>query len=234
MKDQILYEDNHLLIVNKKPYQLVQSDQTGDVSLLEALKEYIKVRDEKKGNVFLGLVHRIDRPVSGIVLFAKTSKALKRLNESFKNRLVEKKYWAITEKKNIIPNTAHLTHYLKKNQSLNKAFLSNENDKDAKKAELIYTVQRELERYYWLDVSLLTGRHHQIRAQLSFSGLSIQGDVKYGANRGNSDASISLHAYCLKIKHPVTAVLLDIFAIPYDNGIWPILKKMNLLKQIVN
>jgi 23S rRNA pseudouridine1911/1915/1917 synthase len=191
--DQIAYEDNHLMVVNKKVGQLVQGDKTGDESLLEAVKNFIKIRDQKPGNVFLGLVHRIDRPTSGLVIYAKTSKALSRLTQMVKNREVKKTYWALVGK-DAIPQSLRLVHYLKKNEKNNKAIVFTKPTEGAKEAVLTYQIIKSLDRYLLLEVDLETGRHHQIRAQLSKNGTPIKGDLKYGAPRSNPDGGISLHA----------------------------------------
>lgn len=219
MESRILFEDNHLLIINKKSGDLAQGDSTGDVPLVESLKEFIKVRDHKPGNVFLGLVHRLDRPTTGILLFAKTSKALSRMNELFKTREVEKSYWAIVEGK-VEKKSDRLEHYLKKNQKNNKVTVFTRATPDAKKAILEYKVVGELDNYTLLEVDLFTGRSHQIRSQLSFIGNSIKGDLKYGAKRSNPDGSISLHARKLKFIHPVSKEEIEIIAPPPNDNLW--------------
>ena len=176
---QIVYEDNHMMIVNKKVGQIVQGDKTGDEALLDSIKKFIKVRDEKPGNVYLGLVHRIDRPTSGLVIYAKTSKALTRLTQMVKNREVKKTYWAIVAKE-MIPSQQRLVHYLKKNEKTNKAIVFTQPTEGAKEAILQYTVLKMMDNYQLLEVDLETGRHHQIRAQLSKTGIPIEGDLKYG------------------------------------------------------
>lgn len=220
MQDQILYEDNHLLIINKRAGQLVQGDKTGDESLLETLKHFIKERDHKPGNVFLGLVHRIDRPTSGLVIYAKTSKALSRLTQMIKNREIKKTYWAIVPKE-IVPKSQRLVHYLKKNEKNNKAIVFTKPTDEAKKAVLTYTIIKVLDNYQLLEVDLETGRHHQIRAQLSKIGLPIKGDLKYGAPRSNQDGGISLHARKLEFIHPVTRERIEITApVPRQDTVW--------------
>lgn len=201
--DRILYEDNHLIIVNKLAGEIVQGDKTGDVPLVDSVKEYLKVTYNKPGNVFCGLVHRIDRPVSGAVIFAKTSKALARMNETVKNRHITKIYLALVEK---APEVAeqHLVDYLYRNERENKTYVSHTEKAGYVKAELSYRVLRHLTNYTLLEVELLTGRHHQIRAQLSANGTVIKGDLKYGARRSNRDGSISLHSYQVAFEHPVT------------------------------
>lgn len=202
LKQRILFEDNHLIVVNKLPGELVQGDITGDKPLLEKVRDYIKEVYNKPGQVYCGLIHRLDRPTSGIVAFAKTSKALVRMNEIFQNREVEKKYFAITKIKPAKPE-ADLKHYLKKNQQKNKSFPVVAKANGAKEARLSYRLKAESERYFLLEILLHTGRHHQIRAQFAAEGMPIKGDLKYGFPRSNSDASISLHAGSLKFVHPV-------------------------------
>lgn len=220
MNSQIVYEDNHLLVINKKVGQLVQGDKTGDTSLLELLKNHIKERDHKPGNVFLGLVHRIDRPTSGLVIYAKTSKALSRLTQMVKNREIKKTYWAIVPK-NFIPESQKLVHYLKKNEKNNKTIVYTSPTEGAKQAILTYKLLKALDRYQLLEIDLETGRHHQIRAQLSKIGSPIKGDLKYGATRSNPDGGISLHARALEFTHPVTKASMLIKApVPQNDPIW--------------
>ncbi|MCT3815727.1 RNA pseudouridine synthase [Elizabethkingia anophelis] len=208
---QIVYEDNHLLVINKQVGQLVQGDKTGDKSLLDEIKDFIKIRDHKPGNVFLGLVHRIDRPTSGLVIYAKTSKALSRLTQMVKNREIEKTYWAIVPKE-MIPLEQKLVHYLRKNEKNNKATVFEKVTEGAKEARLHYKVIRTLDNYYLLEIDLETGRHHQIRAQLAKIGIPIKGDLKYGAPRSNPDGGIHLHARKLSFIHPVTKEAIEIIA----------------------
>lgn len=215
LQDRILYEDNHLIVVNKRAGEIVQGDQTGDTPLLEHVREYIRVKYKKPGNVFCGLVHRIDRPVSGAVIFAKTSKALSRMNEMVKNRSVQKFYWAIVQERPIKTKDA-LRNYIFRNERLNKSFISDEEKPGWQRAELNYTVLASSERYSVLEVELLTGRHHQIRAQLSAMGCPIKGDLKYGARRSNEDGSICLHAHQLLFEHPVSHEYLNIVAEPFN------------------
>ena len=203
IEQQILYEDNHLLIINKNVGQLVQGDKTGDESLLDTIKNYIKIRDHKAGNVFLGLVHRIDRPTSGLVIYAKTSKALSRLTQMVKNREIKKTYWAVVPKE-IVPQSQRLVHYLKKNEKNNKAIIFTKPTDGAKESILTYQIIKMLDNYQLLEVDLETGRHHQIRAQLSKIGIPIKGDLKYGSPRSNANGGISLHARKLEFIHPVT------------------------------
>ncbi|MCW0487685.1 RNA pseudouridine synthase [Riemerella anatipestifer] len=220
IREQILYEDNHLLVINKKAGQLVQGDKTGGASLLELIKDFIKSRDNKPGNVFLGLVHRIDRPTSGLVIYAKTSKALTRLTQMVKNREIKKTYWAIVPKEMISPSQK-LVHYLKKNEKNNKAIIFTKPTEGAKQAILSYNLILSLDNYLLLEIDLETGRHHQIRAQLSKIGIPIKGDLKYGAPRSNSDGGISLHARRLEFIHPVSKEKITIVApVPSQDSVW--------------
>lgn len=220
IEQQILYEDNHLLIINKNVGQLVQGDKTGDESLLDTIKNYIKIRDHKAGNVFLGLVHRIDRPTSGLVIYAKTSKALSRLTQMVKNREIKKTYWAVVPKE-IVPQSQRLVHYLKKNEKNNKAIIFTKPTDGAKESILTYQIIKKLDNYQLLEVDLETGRHHQIRAQLSKIGIPIKGDLKYGSPRSNANGGISLHARKLEFIHPVTKESISITApIPQTDSIW--------------
>lgn len=217
---QIIFEDNHLLVINKNAGQLVQGDKTGDESLLESIKNFIKIRDHKPGNVFLGLVHRIDRPTSGLVIYAKTSKALSRLTQMVKNREIKKTYWAVVAKE-MIPQSQRLVHYLKKNEKNNKAIIFTKPTEGAKEAILTYNIIKTLDNYLLLEIDLETGRHHQIRAQLSKIGASIKGDLKYGAPRSNPDGGISLHARKLEFIHPVTKEHVEIVApVPQNDAVW--------------
>ena len=219
-ENQILFEDNHLLIINKKAGQIVQGDKTGDISLLDEVKSYIKNKYSKPGNVFTGLVHRIDRPTSGIVIFAKTSKALSRLTEMLKKREIKKTYWAVV-KKNEIPETQRLIHYLKKNEKNNKAIVYNHFTDHAKEAILTYTIVKKSDNYMLLQIDLETGRHHQIRAQLSAIKCPIKGDLKYGADRSNLDGSINLLARKIEFIHPVKKEKIILEApIPENDNLW--------------
>lgn len=219
-ENQILFEDNHLLIINKKAGQIVQGDKTGDISLLDEVKSYIKNKYSKPGNVFAGLVHRIDRPTSGIVIFAKTSKALSRLTEMLKKREIKKTYWAVV-KKNEIPETQRLIHYLKKNEKNNKAIVYNHFTDHAKEAILTYTIVKKSDNYMLLQIDLETGRHHQIRAQLSAIKCPIKGDLKYGADRSNLDGSINLLARKIEFIHPVKKEKIILEApIPENDNLW--------------
>lgn len=219
-ESQILYEDNHLLVINKKVGQLVQGDKTGDESLLDSIKNFIKIRDQKPGNVFLGLVHRIDRPTSGLAIYAKTSKALTRLTQMVKNREIKKTYWAVVTKE-MIPQSQRLVHYLKKNEKTNKATVFTKPTDGAKEAILTYNVIKTLDNYLLLEIDLETGRHHQIRAQLFKNGTSIKGDLKYGSPRSNPDGGINLHARKLEFIHPVTKENIQITApVPQNDAVW--------------
>lgn len=215
----ILFEDNHLLIINKRPGELSQLDKTGDNSVLEKYKLYLKKKHNKKGNVFLGLVNRLDRPTSGVLILAKTSKALSRMNKMLVERKILKKYLAIVEKKPIRKKNT-LINFLKKNQKQNKSYIVDQTNKDSKKAILHYTTLKELDNYSLLEISLETGRHHQIRVQLSNIGCFIKGDLKYGSKRSNSDKSICLHANEISFIHPVSKNEIKIKANTPQNNIW--------------
>ncbi len=218
----ILYEDNHIIIINKKPSEIVQGDKTGDKPLSEKVKGYIKTKYNKPGNVFTGVVHRLDRPASGAVIFAKTSKALARLNEMLRNKEIDKTYWAVV--KNKPPKEKeHLTAFLKKNQQENKSYIVDENVNGALKAEMEYEIINRSENYYLLQIKLFTGRHHQIRVQLSSAGCPIKGDVKYGFARTNDDASIHLHAREIEFIHPVKKEKIHIIAPAPDESLWNVL-----------
>ncbi|MCO6499810.1 MAG: RNA pseudouridine synthase [Vicingus serpentipes] len=208
---EILYEDNHIIAVNKKSGDIVQGDKTGDTPLSDIVKSYIKIKYNKPGEVYLGTTHRIDRPTSGIVLFAKTSKALVRLNKMFHDKEIQKTYWAIVNNKPP-KQEGKLIHYLKKNEQKNKSVAYDQELKGAKKAELTFKVIHQYENYYLLEINPLTGRHHQIRIQLSSINSPIKGDLKYGASRSNPDASISLHARKIEFVHPVKNEPLKIIA----------------------
>lgn len=228
ISEQILYEDNHLIALNKRSGQIVQGDKTGDEPLSELLKRFIKSRDNKPGNVFCGVVHRIDRPVSGVVLFAKTSKALSRMNVLIQQRQLKKVYWTIT--KNAPPQTEGvLSDYLIRNERLNKSFVAPSDVTGAKLAELAY---RELAvsegGYHLLEIDLHSGRHHQIRCQLAHIGCPIKGDLKYGALRSNTDGSISLHARSVSFVHPVSMEPLTIIA-PWNFGGLPFQQQFTIL-----
>ncbi len=215
----ILFEDNHLLIINKRPGELSQLDKTGDNSVLEKYKLYLKKKHNKKGDVFLGLVNRLDRPTSGVLILAKTSKALSRMNKMLVEKKILKKYLAIVEKKPIRKKNT-LINFLKKNQKQNKSYIVDQSTKDSKKAILHYTTLKELDNYSLLEISLETGRHHQIRVQLSNIGCFIKGDLKYGSKRSNSDKSICLHANEISFIHPVSKNKIKIKANISQNNIW--------------
>lgn len=214
---QILYEDNHLIAVNKAPGEIVQGDKTGDKPLSDTLKEYIKLKYNKPGEVFLGVPHRLDRPTSGVVLFARTSKALVRLNEMFKDHdAMRKTYWAIVQGAPKL-SEARLENYIIRNEPQNKSYIAKPGAKDAKLAVLTYRTLTRGDHYSLLEVELLTGRHHQIRCQLAAIGCPIKGDLKYGAKRSNPDGSISLHARQITFVHPVRKEQLTITA-PVPEG----------------
>lgn len=216
---QVLYEDNHLIIVNKLPSQIVQGDKTGDIPLSELIKEYIAEKYAKPGDVFLGVVHRLDRPVSGVTIFARTSKALSRLNEMLKNREIRKTYWAVV--KNQPPATNDLLiNYLLRDEARNKSFIVSEKTKNAQRAELSYSVISRSNSYYLLEVDLHTGRHHQIRSQLAHIGCPIKGDLKYGFPRSNPDGSIHLHARQIIFTHPVKKETITVIARPPMDPVW--------------
>lgn len=213
----VVYEDNHVIIVNKSSSEIVQGDKTGDKPLSETVKEYIKEAYAKPGNVFLGVVHRLDRPVSGVVLFARTSKALPRLNDMFRNGEVRKTYWAIVKDAPPQPSGT-LEHWLVRNEKQNKSYAYDREVPNSKKAILNYRVIGSSDNYYLLEVDLKTGRHHQIRCQLAKMGCPIKGDLKYGAKRSNPDGSISLLARRIQFVHPVSGKEIDVTApLPEDN-----------------
>lgn len=216
---EILYEDNHIIVVNKTCSEIVQGDKTGDKPLSEMVQEYIKEKYAKPGNVFIGVTHRLDRPVSGLVVFAKTSKALSRLNEMFRTHNLTKRYWAIV--KNMPPKEEELlTNYLVRNERMNKTFVYDKQVKEGKLSKLSYKVIAKSENYYLLEIDLMTGRHHQIRAQLAHIGCPIKGDLKYGFDRSNKDGGISLHARNVKFIHPVSQKEIDIVAPVPDDTLW--------------
>jgi 23S rRNA pseudouridine1911/1915/1917 synthase len=216
---EIIYEDNHLIIVNKNPGELVQGDKTGDAPMSHHLKLYIKEKYNKPGEVFLGTVHRIDRPVSGIVIFARTSKSLERMNKMFQDKGVQKTYLAVVKNKPPKEHD-HLTHYLVKNEQQNKSYASAEPRGKALKCELEYKIIASSDNYHLLEINPLTGRHHQIRCQLAAIGSPIKGDLKYGFNRSNEDGSIHLHAYAVRFLHPVTREELYIKCGPPKEVLW--------------
>jgi 23S rRNA pseudouridine1911/1915/1917 synthase len=216
---EVLYEDNHIIAVNKRPSDIVQGDKTGDTPLSEFVKQYIKEKYHKPGEVFVGTVHRIDRPVSGIVLFAKTSKALARLNQMFQTKDIQKTYWAVVKNKpqNI---KGKLIHYLKKNEAKNMSRAYEKEQQGALRSELDYELILSLDNYHLLEITPHTGRHHQIRVQLSTIKCPIKGDIKYGFDRTNKDASIHLHARKIEFIHPVKKELVSIIAPPPNDSIW--------------
>jgi 23S rRNA pseudouridine1911/1915/1917 synthase len=219
LAQRVLFEDNHLLIIQKLPSEIVQGDKTGDQPLVELAKEYIQVKYKKPGAAFLGVVHRIDRPVSGAVIFARTSKALARMNAMFQNKELKKTYWALVE--NAPKETAGtLIHFLKKNEGQNKSYSVEEGIKNALRSVLHYKMRSKLDNYAVLEIELETGRHHQIRAQLAAIGCPIKGDVKYGARRPNADKSISLVARNISFKHPVNGELISVSSPLPDEKIW--------------
>lgn len=221
---QVLYEDNHLIIVNKRPGDIVQGDKTGDTPLSDVVKAYLKQKYNKPGNVYLGVVHRLDRPTSGIVVFAKTSKSLPRLNKMFAEKSAEKIYWAVVQNRPPKQNDT-LINWLRKNEKNNKSYVFNEEVADSKKAVLHYKLVKQLDRYYLLEIKLETGRHHQIRVQLSHINCVIKGDLKYGFKRSNLDSSIHLHAAKLSFTHPVSKELIEITAeTPQHDAIWKSIK----------
>jgi len=215
----VLYEDNHLLIVNKPPGVLIQGDKTGDLPLVDIAKKYIKEKYNKPGDVFLGVVHRLDRPTSGAVVFARTSKALIRLNEQFKRRETQKVYWAMVEGTDL-PKETRLTHWMVRNTKQNKSYAYAKKVANSKEAILDFKCFKTLERYSCLEFNLHTGRHHQIRAQLAALGYSIKGDLKYGASRSNANGSIHLHARKLSLMHPVKKEVISITAPTPKDALW--------------
>ncbi len=216
----ILFEDNHLIIVNKRAGDLVQGDKTGDVCLAEIIKEFIKKRDEKPGNVYLGVVHRLDRPTSGVVIFSKTSKALPRLNAMLQKKEIKKTYWAFV-KQSPKELKGTLVHYLQRNTKQNKSYSFDVEQKDRKKGILHYETKLKLTNYTLLEIELETGRHHQIRSQLSKIGSPIKGDLKYGFDRSNPDGSIHLHARSIQFQHPVKDEIVNVVAkVPSHDPLW--------------
>ncbi|MBG6110214.1 23S rRNA pseudouridine1911/1915/1917 synthase [Flavobacterium sp. CG_9.10] len=216
---QILHVDNHLIVVNKRVGDIVQGDKTGDKPLSEVVKEYIKDKYNKPGEVFLGVVHRLDRPTTGIVVFARTSKALTRMNELFSNRETQKTYWAIVKNKPE-KNEDKLVHFIKRNEKNNTSKAHIKEVPDSKLASLDYKIFKELNNYFALEINLHTGRHHQIRAQLSAIGSPIKGDLKYGFDRSNPDGGIHLHARKLVFIHPVSKETIEIIAPTPSDSIW--------------
>ncbi len=217
--DQVLYEDNHLIAINKEAGDLVQGDKTGDRTLADDVKEYLKEKYHKPGNVYLGIPHRLDRPTTGIVIYAKTDKALSRLSDMFKTSAVHKIYWAIVDK---APERkeGELIHYIVRNSENNKSVALTKEVKGSKIAKLSYRIIASSDKYYLLEIVLHTGRHHQIRAQLAALGIHIKGDLKYGAARSNPDGGISLHARKVSFVHPVKKEEITIIAPPPRNPLW--------------
>ena len=243
IQERILYEDNHLIIVNKMPSEITQGDKTGDEPMGEAVKRYLKEKYDKPGNVFLGVVHRLDRPVSGAVIFARTGKALARMNAMLQKREIRKVYWAVCIGPQFAVRSSHnpppsvpppfsngggqgesswisLSDYLKKNEQQNKSYVYDEPGPGRLKAELRYRQIASSDRYLLLEVELMTGRHHQIRAQLSAIGLTIKGDLKYGAPRSNPDGSIHLHSRLVEFRHPVSGAFISVTAPVPQEKVW--------------
>ncbi|MDA9809711.1 RNA pseudouridine synthase [Flavobacteriales bacterium] len=219
MSFTVLYEDNHLIAVKKLAGEIIQSDKTGDETLAEKVKAYIKRKYKKPGDVFLGIIHRLDRPVGGVIIFARTSKSLSRMNALFREKEVSKEYWAIVEEKPPLEE-GELINWLKKNQEKNRSRAYEIEVKESKKAILNYQLVGRSKNYFYLKINPLTGRHHQIRVQLSFMGCSIKGDVKYGAKRTNKDGGIHLFAKSISFVHPIKKELLTISANPPIDPLW--------------
>ena len=215
----VVYEDNHIIVVNKTASEIVQADKTGDTPLSETVKQYLKEKYQKPGNVFLGVTHRLDRPVSGLVIFAKTSKALTRLNEMFRAGEVKKTYWAVV-KNAPKESEGELVHFLVRNEKQNKSYEYDKEVPNSKKAVLDYRLIGRSDNYYLLEVDLKTGRHHQIRCQLAKMGCPIKGDLKYGSPRSNPDGSICLHARRVRFVHPVSKELIELKAPLPEGNLW--------------
>ena len=215
----VVYEDNHIIVVNKTASEIVQADKTGDTPLSETVKQYLKEKYQKPGNVFLGVTHRLDRPVSGLVIFAKTSKALTRLNEMFRAGEVKKTYWAVV-KNAPKESEGELVHFLVRNEKQNKSYAYDKEVPNSKKAVLDYRLIGRSENYYLLEVDLKTGRHHQIRCQLAKMGCPIKGDLKYGSPRSNREGSICLHARRVRVVHPVSKELIELKAPLPEGNLW--------------
>ena len=215
----VVYEDNHIIVVNKTASEIVQADKTGDTPLSETVQQYLKEKYQKPGNVFLGVTHRLDRPVSGLVIFAKTSKALTRLNEMFRAGEVKKTYWAVV-KNAPKESEGELVHFLVRNEKQNKSYAYDKEVPNSKKAVLDYRLIGRSENYYLLEVDLKTGRHHQIRCQLAKMGCPIKGDLKYGSPRSNPDGSICLHARRVRFVHPVSKELIELKAPLPEGNLW--------------
>jgi len=216
---QVLFEDNHLIVINKRPGDIVQGDKTKDIPLSEIVKEYLKIKYDKPGKVYLGVIHRIDRPTSGLIIFAKTSKSLSRMNLMLKDHAIQKTYWAITQNKPE-EESDKLIHWLRKNEKNNKSTYFSKETENAKKAILNYKIIKELDNYFLLEITMESGRHHQIRCQLQAIGCPIKGDIKYGSKRTNKDGGIDLHARNVKFMHPVSKKQIDITAPLRDQKIW--------------
>ena len=216
---QVLYEDNHIIIINKRAGDITQGDKTGDKPLSDVVKEYVKDKYNKPGNVFIGTVHRLDRPTSGIVIFARTSKALERLNKMLRDKTISKTYWALVKNKPKKESDT-LIDFLKKDTKKNKSFVYKKEIEGSKKATLHYKIIKKLDNYTLLEIDLETGRHHQIRTQLSSIGSPIKGDLKYGFDRSNKDGSISLHARKIEFIHPVSKENISLIAPTPDDVIW--------------
>jgi len=221
LKSRILFEDNHLIVINKLPGEIVQEDKTGDITLLDEVKAFIKDRDSKPGNVFLGLPHRLDRPTSGTVILAKTSKALERLSAMFRDGSVDKYYWAITDK-TLPEERGKLEHWIRRNEKENKSYAYIDQRQNTKKAELEYCLLGNSERYFLYEIRLITGRHHQIRAQLAACNVHIKGDLKYGFPRSNPDGGICLHSRRVLFTHPVSKEEICLEAPVPDDAIWKV------------
>lgn len=223
----VLYEDNHIIIVNKEVGEIVQGDKTGDKPLSDIVKDFLKKKYNKPGNVFCGVTHRLDRPTSGVVVFAKTSKALSRLNEMFKKDQIQKTYWAVVKK---LPNKSEdtLTHYLTKNEKTNKSTAYDTEKPNTKRAVLHYKLIGKSANYYLLEINLETGRHHQIRCQLAKIGCPIKGDLKYGSERSNPDGGISLHARAISFIHPVSGNEINVVAPTPPNALWQAFKNSEI------
>ena len=215
----ILYEDNHLIAVNKRVSDLVQGDRTGDMALDSIVRAYLKEKYHKPGNVFLGVIHRLDRPVSGVVLFARTGKALSRMNDQFRDRRTKKTYWAVVRERPPAEE-GHLVHYLVRDREKNKSFAYPQEVKNSKKGELLYRLVGHSRSYWFLEITLLTGRHHQIRAQLAAIGCPIRGDLKYGYPRSDPGGGIHLHARELVFVHPVRKNEIRVVADPPEDALW--------------
>lgn len=220
----ILHEDNHTIVINKRAKDIVQGDKTGDEPIVEKIKRYLKEKFNKPGEVFCGVVHRLDRPTSGVIVFARTSKALSRLNDQFREKTTKKTYWAVVENKPQNP-TGRLEHFLKKNEKQNKSYASDHETHGSKKAILTYKLISSSDNYHLLEINLETGRHHQIRCQLATMDTIIKGDLKYGAKRSNKDGSIHLHARCLEFEHPTTKELISITAPVPQEPLWQFFEK---------